>query len=97
MVGDMIQINLDEERVINSAFSLCRAHGQTFFSTRDVQREIFLEEGYSVKSSEWKGVCRIIPGAKISAILRKHQAFSVLDDVGRRAAKFYLNEEVVCT
>lgn len=87
----MIQINLDEERIANAAFSLCQEPGQTFFSIRDVQRKIFLEEGYSVKSSEWKEAHRLIPGAKISATLRKHPAFSVLDDVGRRAAKFYLS------
>ena len=87
----MLQINLDEERIANAAFSLCQEPGQTFFSIRDVQRKIFLEEGYSVKSSEWKEAHRLIPGAKISATLRKHPAFSVQDDVGRRAAKFYLS------
>ena len=92
----VLQINLSEDRIINAAFSVCRESdgGQVFFSVRDIQRLIFLEEGHSVKSSAWKDVQRIIPGAKISSTLRKHPAFVALDGIGRRAAKFRLVREV---
>lgn len=92
----MLQIaDLSEERIVSSALSFCECAGEftTFFSIRDVQRQIFQEEGYSVKSSEWKDAQRIIPGNRVSAALRASPAFVVLDGVGRRNAKYSLRSE----
>lgn len=89
----MLQISdLSEERIVSSALSFCKDAGgfSTFFSIRDVQRQIFHEEGYSTKSSEWKDAQRIIPGPKVSAALRTSPAFVVLEGVGRRNAKYSL-------
>lgn len=93
----MLQISdLSYERIVSSALNFCENAGEfsTFFSIRDVQRQIFQEEGHSTKSPEWKDVQRIIPGNKVSVALRRSAAFVVLDEVGRRNAKYSLRSKV---